>query len=53
MPALAGIVHDRQSAAYEHRHGKDDQYGGFHCDLVTAGPNTYQLDFSWFKMNPV
>jgi hypothetical protein len=49
---LAGVVHDRQSPDYEHRHGEDDQYGGFHCGLATAGPNTYRPRFSWFKMNP-
>jgi hypothetical protein len=38
--ALAGIVHDRQSGDYEHRHGEDDQKGGFHCDLAAAGPRT-------------
>jgi len=42
LPALAGVVHDRQSADYEHRHGKDDQYGGFHCDLAAAGPKAYR-----------
>jgi len=35
---LAGVVHDRQSPDYEHRHGEDDQYGGFHCDLANCGP---------------
>lgn len=52
LRALAGVVHDRQSPDYEHRQGEDDQYGGFHCDLATAGPNTYQPEFSRFKMNP-
>ena len=42
LPALADVVHDRQGADYEHRHGKDDQYGGFHCDLATAGPKAYR-----------
>ena len=39
LRALAGIVHDRQSPDHEHRQGEDDQNGGFHCDLATAGPN--------------
>jgi hypothetical protein len=43
LPAFAGVVHDRQSAAdYEHHYREDDQYGGFHCDLATAGPKAYQ-----------
>jgi hypothetical protein len=43
LPALAGVVHDRQSAAdYEYRHSENDQYGGFHCDLATAGPKAYR-----------
>lgn len=43
LPALAGVVHDRQSAAdYEHHYREDDQQGGFHCDLATAGPKAYQ-----------
>jgi hypothetical protein len=43
LPAFAGVVHDRQSAAdYEYRHSKDNQYGGFHCDLATAGPKAYR-----------
>jgi hypothetical protein len=51
LPALAGVVHDRQNPD-QHRHGEDDQYGGFHCDLATAGPTPTDLDSSWFKMNP-
>jgi hypothetical protein len=38
LPALAGGIHDRQSADYEDRRGEENQYGGFHCDLATAGP---------------
>jgi hypothetical protein len=34
QPALAGVVHDSQSADYEHRYGKADQYGGFHYNDV-------------------
>ena len=49
---LAGVVHDRQSPDYEHRHGEDDQYGGFHCDLATAGPNTYQPRFFVVQNEP-
>jgi hypothetical protein len=54
LPALAGVVHDRQSAAdYEYRHSEDDQYGGFHCDLAIAGPKAYRTpDFRSLKMNP-
>ena len=52
LAGLAGVVHDRQGPDYEHRHGEDDQYGGFHCDLATAGPTPTDPDFSWFKMNP-
>ena len=52
LRALAGVVHGRQSADYEHRHGEDNQYGGFHCDLATAGPNTYRHDFSGFQNEP-
>jgi hypothetical protein len=43
LPAFAGVVHDRQSAAdCEYRHSEDNQYGGFHCDLATAGPKAYR-----------
>lgn len=52
LPALAGVVHDSQSADYEHRHSEDDQYGGFHCDLATAGPNTYRLLFFVVQNEP-
>jgi hypothetical protein len=37
QPPLAGVVHDSQSADYEHRYGKADQYGGFHCEPPAAG----------------
>jgi hypothetical protein len=45
LAALAGIVHDRQSPD-QHRHAEDDQYGGLHCDLATAGPTPTDLDSS-------
>jgi hypothetical protein len=50
--ALAGVIHDRQSAEYEQRHSEDDQYGGFHCDLATAGPNTYRSRFYVVQNEP-
>jgi hypothetical protein len=52
QPALASIVHGRQGADYEQRHGEYDQYGGFHRDFATAGPKPTNPDFSWFEMNP-
>jgi hypothetical protein len=52
-PALAGIIQNRQNADYEHRHGEDDQYGGFHCNLATAGlPNTYRSRFFVVQNEP-
>jgi hypothetical protein len=51
-PALAGIIQNRQNADYEHRHGEDDQYGGFHSTSPPrVSPTPIGLDFSWFKMN--
>jgi hypothetical protein len=53
LSALAGIIQNRQNADYEHRHGEDDQYGGFHCDLATAGlPNTYRSRFFVVQNEP-
>jgi hypothetical protein len=53
LAALAGVVHERQSAAdYEHSNRENYQRGGFHCDLATAWPQHYRPDFSSFKMNP-
>jgi hypothetical protein len=41
LPALAGVVHDRQGAADdEHSHGENDQYGGFHWRPRHRGPQT-------------
>ena len=41
MSALARVVHDREGAAgHKHNGGKDNEDGGFHCDLATAGPPT-------------
>jgi hypothetical protein len=49
MAALAGAVHDRQGAACtEHNHREDDQQGGLHGDLATAGPPE-PAELSWFK----
>jgi hypothetical protein len=45
LRAFTGVVHDRQRADYDYRQGEEDQYGGFHCDLATAGPNTFQRQF--------
>jgi hypothetical protein len=50
--ALAGVVHDRQSADYEHSHGEDDQYVGFHCDLAAAGPKAYRSRFFVIENEP-
>jgi len=37
MAALAGIVHDCQSAGGpDHNHHNDNQRGSFHCDVATA-----------------
>jgi hypothetical protein len=53
LRALAGIIQNRQNADYEHRYGEDDQYGGFHCDLATAGlPNTYRSRFFVVQNEP-
>jgi len=52
LPALAGVVHDSQSADYEHRYGEDDQYRGFHCDLATAGPKAYRPRFFAVQNEP-
>jgi hypothetical protein len=52
LPALAGVVHDRSGPDYDHRHGEDDQYGGFHCDLATTGPNTCRSRFFVVQNEP-
>jgi len=46
--ALAGAVHDRQSAAgYKHNGGENNQQRGSHRDLATAGPpNPYNGQFN-------
>ena len=45
--ALAGVVHDRQSAAdYENNSGEDHQYRGFHCGLANAVPQSLPSRFS-------
>ena len=50
LPALAGIVHDRQSAHYQYRQGENDQYGSFHCGPRRCGPQTLPVtEFSSFK----
>jgi hypothetical protein len=39
MAALAGVVHNRKAASdREHNSRENNQQGGFHCDLTTAGP---------------
>jgi hypothetical protein len=39
MAALAGVVHNGQGASgHKHNGGDDNQQGGFHRDLATAGP---------------
>jgi len=53
LPALAGVVHDGQAADYQHHHREDDQHGGFHCGLATAGPKPSPVaEFSPFKNEP-
>jgi hypothetical protein len=47
---LAGVVHDRQSSDYEHRHGEDDLV--FIATSPLRAPTLTDPDFSWFKMNP-
>ena len=39
MAALASVVQDRQGASgHQDNGGDDNQQGGFHRDLATAGP---------------
>jgi hypothetical protein len=44
IAALAGFVHDRQSAAdYEHNHDNDSYYGSVHCNLPCELPFAFNL----------
>lgn len=41
-PLLQALFITARPADY-HRHREDDQYGGFHCDLGTAGPQSLAI----------
>ncbi len=54
MAALARVVHNRQGAADpEHNRRENNQQGGLHGDLATAGPRTYPVvQIIVVQMNP-